>query len=73
MTSVDGTLNTTNQATIIYFHEMKIECSIQRGEAKLNRTIHLSPNENICTIPRMKNVHYLFNIASKILVIIQNA
>ena len=42
------------------FISWKIECSIQRGEAKLNRTFHLSPNENICTIARMKNTHYLF-------------
>ena len=27
----------------------KIECSYQRGKAKLNKTFHLSPNENICT------------------------
>ena len=33
---------------------------IQRGEAKLNRTFHLSPTENMCTIARMKNIHYLF-------------
>ena len=25
-----------------YFHEGKNECSIQRGKAKLNRTLHLS-------------------------------
>ena len=28
------------------FMRWKIESSIQRGEAKLNRTIHLSPNES---------------------------
>ena len=38
------------------FMRWKIECSIQRGEAKLNRTFHLSPNENIYTIARMKNI-----------------
>ena len=27
------------------FMRSKIECSIQRSEAKLNRTFHLSPNE----------------------------
>ena len=32
------------------FMERKMECSIQLGEAKLNRTFHLSPNEGICTI-----------------------
>ena len=36
-----------------------MKCSIQRGEAELNGTIHLSPNENICSIARMKN-HSLF-------------
>ena len=40
----------------------KMEYSIQRGEAKFNRTFHLSPNENIFTIARMKNIHYLFYI-----------
>ena len=39
------------------FMRWKIECSIQRDEAKLNRTFHLSPNENIYTIARMKNIH----------------
>ena len=43
----------------------KIECSIQRGEAKLSRTFHFSPNENSCTIVRMKNIHYFFYITSK--------
>ena len=49
----------------VIFMMCKIECSIQRGEAKLNRTFYLSPNENICTIARMKNIHYLFCITSK--------
>ena len=47
------------------FMSWKIKCSIQRGEAKLNRTFHISPNENICTIVRMINIHYLFYITSK--------
>ena len=47
------------------FIRWKIKCSIQRGEAKLNRTFKISPNENICTIARMKNIHYLFYITSK--------
>ena len=42
-----------------------MECSIQIGKAKLNRTFHLSSNENICTIARMKIIHYLFYIISK--------
>ena len=33
--------------------------SIQRGEAEFNGTFHLSPNENICSIARMKK-HSLF-------------
>ena len=45
---------------------MRIEWSIQQGEAKLNRTFHLSPNENICTIARMKAIQYLFYITSKL-------
>ena len=40
------------------------------GEAKLDITFHLSPHENICTIARMKNIQYLFYIASKIFVVI---
>ena len=36
-----------------------MKCSIQRGEAELNGTFHLSSNENICSIARMKK-HSLF-------------
>ena len=32
---------------------------------KFNRKFHLSPYGNICTITRMKNLHYLFYITSK--------
>ena len=39
-----------------------MKCSIQGGEAELNGTLHLSPNENICSIVRMINIHYLFYI-----------
>ena len=47
------------------FIRWKMECSIQRGEAKLNRTFHLSPKENIMyTIARIKDIHYLFYITS---------
>ena len=38
------------------FMRLKIERSIRRGEAKLNRTFHFSPNENICTIAQMKTI-----------------
>ena len=34
------------------------------GFASLNRTFHLSPNENRCTIARIKSIHYLFYITS---------
>ena len=33
-----------------------MKCSIQRSK---NRTFHLSPNENICSMARMRK-HYLF-------------
>ena len=36
-----------------------MKCSIQRGEAELNGTFHLSPNEHICSIARMRK-HSLF-------------
>ena len=38
-----------------------MECSIQRGGAELNRLLHLSMNENILTIARMKTIS-LYNI-----------
>ena len=41
------------------FMRWKMKCSIQRGEAELNGTFHLSPNENICSIARMRK-HSLF-------------
>ena len=47
------------------FMRWKMKCSIQRGEAELNGTVHFSPNENICSIARMKNIHYLFYITAK--------
>ena len=46
------------------FMRGEMECSIQRGKAELNRTFHLSPNENSCTIARIKSIHYLFYITS---------
>ena len=36
------------------------------GENKLNKAFHLSSNENVCTIVRNKNIHYLFHITSEI-------
>ena len=41
-----------------------MECSIQRSEAKLRRTFHFSWKESICSIRRMKNIHYFFYITS---------
>ena len=38
-----------------------MKCSIQLGFASLNRTFHLSPHENICTIALI-TIHYLYNI-----------
>ena len=43
-----------------------MKCSIQRGEAELNGTFHLSPHENICSIARMRNIYYLFYITSAV-------
>ena len=47
----------------LHFHEMKDGIQIMNGYG-FNGT-HLSPNENICTIARMK---YLLYITSKIYV-----
>ena len=41
------------------FMRWKMKCSIQRGEAKLNGTFYLSPNENICSTAQMRK-HSLF-------------
>ena len=49
--------------------------SIQRGEAELNGTFHLSPNENICSITRMITKHSLFVLyitCAKIQILKQN-
>ena len=43
------------------FIRWKMKCSIQRGEAELNGTFHFSPNENICSIARMRK-HSLFGL-----------
>ena len=50
--SCDGTSN---------FIRREMKCSIQLGFASLNRTFHLSPHENICTIALI-TIHYLYNI-----------
>ena len=44
------------------FMRWKMKCSIQRGEAELNGIFHLSPNENIYSVARMRKIHYLFYI-----------
>ena len=41
------------------FMRWKMKCFIQRSEAELNETFHVSPNENICFIARMRK-HSLF-------------
>ena len=41
------------------FMRWNMKCSIQQGEAEFNGTFHLSPNENICSITRMRK-HSLF-------------
>ena len=56
-----------------FFMRLKMECSIERGEAKLNRAFHLSLNLNICTIARMKNIHFLFQITPLFIFVIYNA
>ena len=38
-----------------------MKCSIQLGFASLNRTFHLSPHENRCTIALI-TIHYLYNM-----------
>ena len=43
-----------------------MKCSIQRGEAEMNGTFHLSPNENICSIARKKK-HSLFVLYNTIM------
>ena len=39
-----------------------MKCSIQRGEVELNGRFQLSPNENVCSIARIRNIHCLFYI-----------
>ena len=47
--------------------------STRRGQGLLDKTFHLSPNENICTIAQMKIIHYLFYLTLKIFFVILNA
>ena len=54
-----------------YFHEMK--CSIQRGEAELKGTFHLSPNANNCSLHEWEIIYYSFYITwTKIQILKQN-
>ena len=48
-------------AMVQIIKKLKMKYSIQRGEAELNGTFHLSPNENICSIARLRK-RYLFYI-----------
>ena len=41
------------------FIRWKMKCTVQLGFVSLNGTYHLSPHENICTIPLI-NIHYLY-------------
>ena len=53
-----------NNANI--FMSWKINILFNEASAELNRiNVNLSTNENICTIERMKNIHYLFYTTSK--------
>ena len=45
----------------IIFMSWKIEHSIQRGKAEMNRMFNLPTKENNRTIERMENIHYLYN------------
>ena len=38
-----------------------MKCSIQLGEAELNGTFHLSPNETICSISKGKKTFIIWN------------
>ena len=40
---------------------LKMKCSIQLDFASLNRTFHLLPHENICTIALI-TIHYLYTV-----------
>ena len=52
------------------FMRWKIECFIQWGKAELNGTFNFSLNENILSIARIKNIHYLFYTTSKEIIVI---
>ena len=53
-----------NSANI--FMSWKINILFNEASAELNRiNVNLSTNENIRTIERMKNIHYLFYTTSK--------
>ena len=55
------------------FMRWKMKCSIQRGEAELNGTFHLSPNENICSIAQMRkhSLFVLYNLYKEIQILQQ--
>ena len=66
----NGYLLTGTQIMIGYYCAMvQIFSFVEKRDVlfkEANRIFHLSPNENICTITRMKNIHHLFYITSKI-------
>ena len=45
-----------------YFHSVKDEMFYSTRLCLVDRTFHLSPHENICTIALI-TIHYLYNIA----------
>ena len=51
--------NSCDGTAILFRSEMK--CSIQLGFASLNRTFHLPPHENSCTVALI-TIHHLYNI-----------
>ena len=59
-------------AMLQMFHEVKDEMfySTTLCQFECNIKFNLSANENICTIARMKNIHYLFYKASNVSFII---
>ena len=48
------------RAMVLYFHSVRDEMFYSTRFASLNRTFHLSPHENICTIALI-TIHYLYN------------
>ena len=55
--------NVCHSFDVIYiFIRLQMKCSIKLGFASLNRTFHLPPHENFCTIAPI-TIHYLYTSA----------